>query len=425
MSDQIVSFDCPSCGGPLDHVHAVNNLVRCPYCSKNVIVPESLRVKPEPPQPPPQQVIHVNVGEPYAAVQASPEVQAQAKKAARWVSCLVIFILVTTVVGGLIAIAAPLLATGLVVDQLKGFVPGLRNTEFTLPEDAGPENTLATADAARTRVAELVQPTPTPGFYTIQHEFGEEGTGPGMFADSRWVAVAPDGSLFTAEYQDGRVQKFSMDGAFASLIQVKSKVPLYDIAVSRQGVLYVANQGEIFMFDAASGAELGQVAYAPDHYFESIAATADGGLVALSDEDTIVRFDAAGQVTLEVPQAIRSITGDPTMTTRVFVDGVGNIYLMGSYENSVFVFSRDGKFQNRLFSGGNEANQLRAVNDLVVDGKGRFLISDIKGVMVFSPDGQYQGLIDVQGAPFGLALDDQNRLYILTNAPRLYRVELN
>lgn len=421
MTDPIISFDCPSCGAPLDAAHAVNNLARCPYCAKSVIVPESLRSQPEPPR---QQVIQVNVSHPYEAPPIHLEQLPPARNAARGISCLIPLILLVSVGAALFAFAAPPLAVSAILSQLKGVIPGLGEDGFTLPGEAKGLEILSTVSAVQTQAYAMIEPTPGQSFYQVQLEFGAQGIGPGMFNDSRWVTVDPAGNLYIAGYLDGRVQKFTPDGAFTSLIQVKDDVALYDLVVNRQGVLYLAQQGKILKFDAASGASLGQVESAPGHYYDALALTPDGGLLAVTDDDTIIRFDAAEQVTLTIPDAIQSVTGETPMDTHAFVDGLGNIYLLEFKSGSVFVYSREGKYQNRMFSAGPDETQLHAPADLVVDGKGRIFISDFKGVMVFSADGQYQGLIEVQGAPFGLAVDDQNRVYILSNAPRLYRVAL-
>src|SRR5256885_5060047 len=40
------SFECPSCGGPLDYNGGAELTIRCPFCSNSVIVPEELRAMP-------------------------------------------------------------------------------------------------------------------------------------------------------------------------------------------------------------------------------------------------------------------------------------------------------------------------------------------------------------------------------------------
>jgi len=39
------TFDCPSCGAPLDYQQGAAATMRCPYCNNSVIVPGSLHVE--------------------------------------------------------------------------------------------------------------------------------------------------------------------------------------------------------------------------------------------------------------------------------------------------------------------------------------------------------------------------------------------
>ena len=66
----------------------------------------------------------------------------------------------------------------------------------------------------------LPQARPTPGFAQIVQEFGAKGSGPGQMDDARYVALDADGNIWTADYQDGRVQQFDPSGKFLQLIQV-------------------------------------------------------------------------------------------------------------------------------------------------------------------------------------------------------------
>jgi sugar lactone lactonase YvrE len=429
MSDEAVAFDCPSCGGPLERQGAVNNLVTCPYCGKNVIVPESLRVKARSSNPvievDSDRSVRIDMGEnagqsdALKALLANRVVGRQpAIKVTRWLTCSIIAFVGLMFAISIISFVAPLLATTFITREVSKIVPG--NGQSIDPEkliQVGP-----TIEAALTQaVGPLAQRTAIASFYTPELAFGEEGNGPGMFADTRWLALDAQGNIYSADYQNGRVQKFDAEGKYASLWNVKPKVPLRDIAVSRSGVAYVSLQGEILKFNVTTGEALGKLAYSGRHFFSALATTPDGGLVAITDGETLVRFDANEQVTLTIADAVSTISEDSEMDVHPAVDGVGNLYLLGTTHDGVFVYSPQGKFLNRIGSEGNDPDQLRAAEDIVVDGKGRIFISDVQGVKIFTTDGRYQGLISVKGAAFGLALDDSNRLYVLSNAPLLYR----
>jgi hypothetical protein len=331
----------------------------------------------------------------------------------RWASCLLLGLAVV-VIGGIAAgVVVPLLMAGLITSQVGTIIEGVEGTA---------QPGLATAYALSTQAAETAQVTrtPTPGYAAQELRFGAEGTGPGLFSDTRWAAVAPDGSIYTAEYQDGRVQKFDAQGQFDRLWSAGGDVILQDIAVRRDGVVLVTAGGKILKF-SAEGEPLGELVDPEADFFTSLAATADGGLVAVEGGENIVRFGPDEQINLRIPAAISSITGDSELQARVAVDGLGNLYVLGTFNDSVFVFDSQGKYQNRVGAKGSEVDTLNAPNDVAVDGKGRVFVSDIMGIKVFAPDGRFIDVIDIEGAPFGLAFDDQNRLYAVSNAPVVAR----
>jgi sugar lactone lactonase YvrE len=161
---------------------------------------------------------------------------------------------------------------------------------------------------------------------------------------------------------------------------------------------------------------LGQLQY--EDGFDDVNATADGGLVCAwtRNRDDIVRFDGTGRVSLTIPKAISSATGDSELNTRVTADGMGNIYALGTFNDGVFKFSRDGKFVNRFGSDGDKPGQLRAPSAVAVDGKGRVYVSDIKGIQVFDADGRYIDLIKIDGHAFGMTFNDRNELFVIARS---------
>jgi sugar lactone lactonase YvrE len=46
-------------------------------------------------------------------------------------------------------------------------------------------------------------------------------------------------------------------------------------------------------------------------------------------------------------------------------------------------------------------------------------VSDTKGVQVFSNDGRYINVISVEYFAYGLAFDDQGKLYVTTNQKKV------
>jgi sugar lactone lactonase YvrE len=149
--------------------------------------------------------------------------------------------------------------------------------------------------------------------------------------------------------------------------------------------------------------------------FDDVVAAPDGGLVCAwySNRDDIVRFNSSGQATRTIRAAISSASGDSELDTRVAIDGLGNIYALGTFNNAVFKFGPDGRFITRFGSQGQQAGQISAGQAIAVDGKGRVFVSDSKGVQVFDGNGRYLTVFKPEGVASGMVFNDKNELFIV------------
>jgi tripartite motif-containing protein 71 len=235
-----------------------------------------------------------------------------------------------------------------------------------------------------------------------------------MFTDARSIAVDGSGKIYVGEYTGGRIQVFDGDGKFITQWTVDGKMPLRALAADRNGVVYVVQSGNITRYEGATGKPLGQLSYGEGWGFDDVKVAADGGLVAAwyKNRDDIVRFNADGQVVRTIRAAISSITDSSELDTRVTVDGLGNIYAIGSFNNAIFKFSPDGKFTTRFGSDGDQPGQFRAPSAIAVDGKGRVYVSDFKGVQVFDSNGRYLAVFDAGGLASGMVFNDKNELFV-------------
>jgi sugar lactone lactonase YvrE len=258
------------------------------------------------------------------------------------------------------------------------------------------------------------------GFASPALSFGSEGIGQGQFEDARSVGADANGNITVADYQDGRVQTFDAAGKFVSGFNISSngkKVYVTGLTVDRNGNIYGVHDGKIFVFDDKGSVldTLGDF----DHRYDDVTIGGDGKLYAIENDETIVRFKPDRSVDLEVPDTFTNVTGDLELDSHVAADGLGNMYVVGSFHYLVLKFSPDGKFLNR-FGGeaqsttGNEPGKFSTPRAIVVDGYGRVYISDFFDVKVFDSDGAYLNKIDINGGPFGLAVDGQNFLYVVT-----------
>jgi hypothetical protein len=253
------------------------------------------------------------------------------------------------------------------------------------------------------------------GFASVLLDFGKEGIGPGMFNDARSIAVDGAGRIYVGEYTGGRIQVFDPEGKFVTQWSIGDrKTLLRGLAADRKGTVYVVEGGRIDRYAGETGEKLGQVNYERNG-FDDVAIGADGGLVAVwqGNRDDIVVFDANGKLARTIPEAISGASGDSELAMRVAVDGSGNIYALGRFNNGVFKFGRDGKYINRFGDDGDHPGQFRAPYSIAVDGYGRVYVGDMKGIQIFDANGRYLNVINPKGMAFGMVFNDKNELFVI------------
>jgi DNA-binding beta-propeller fold protein YncE len=124
-------------------------------------------------------------------------------------------------------------------------------------------------------------------------EWGKHGSGPGQFEVVHSIAMSPQGRLYVADRENGRIQWFDQRGRF--LGQWKSGGRLFAVAFSPKGELYAAVQSKgepsapeasVIKIDLASGRIVGkypidshELAVAPDGTL--LPATLTGQLILL------------------------------------------------------------------------------------------------------------------------------------------------
>lgn len=252
-----------------------------------------------------------------------------------------------------------------------------------------------------------------PGFASSAFEFGSEGIGAGQFKDQRSIAVDGEGRIYVGEYSGGRVQVFDPQGKFITQWMTDPKKPLLNLAVDRQGTVYVANAGKILRYDGATGNLLGEVAKpVANHYefYSDVFVALDGSLYAIGSNSNIIHIGADGAVKNTIKVAER--VGEDVSFDKVAVDGRGNIYALEDHEESIFKFAPDGKYINRFGGKGEGLGQLSSPRNLAVDGQGRVYVSDLgRGVQVFDASGHYLDSFGGREVIFGLAINDRNEIF--------------
>jgi hypothetical protein len=373
-----------------------------------VIIPEELRVKPEPVQEQPATIVVDLSG-------AMSEPAAMSSRGKRWLACIVIGVIVVVVIGALV----PLLFIPLTMRQGSEMIESVITQQVVL-------STVSIANFPTLSFSTQVPAaTPTPGFARLMLSFGGEGSGAGLFEDARTIGVDGDGRMYVGEYLGGRVQVFDPDGKFITQWLVDTEFALVDMAVARDGTVYIVQRGDVMMYEGESGRSLGIFPGDPQDA-EDVYLPLDGGLLAASIHfsDEILRFNRDGELALNIPEAISGVTGDSELTMRVAENGSGDIYALGGFNEAIFKYNAQGKFTNQFGSSGDDTGQFTALQNLAVDGQGRVYASDFKGVQVFDGNGRYLDLIEVEGPAFGLAVDEQGFLYVAART-NVFKYQIN
>ncbi len=378
----IHTLKCPSCSAPVDFDDKnEGRTMRCPFCQNTMVIPDALRRDGGP------QVVVSTFGTRPRTVRAGA--------ATKYVLAGIVVI----ILGSIFAVTQVI------------------NTAINAgrPEMPRPPNIVIPPIPVFPPVPKTPDATPaTPGFANTILKFGSEGIGPGSFTDARSIAVDGDGRIYVGDYTGGRVQVFDAEGKFQTQWMVDPKMPLRGMAADRRGNVFVVQSGKIQRYEGATGKHLGELPYAEGWGFDNVVSTPDGGLVAAwrKHRDDIVRFDPNGKVTKVMRSVISGQTDESELDLRVAVDGLGNIYALGTFTSLVFKFTPDGRYVNRFGGRGDQPGQFRAAHAIAVDNQGRVYVSDTKGIQVFDRDGRYMDIFEPAPISFGMTFNDRNELFV-------------
>ncbi|MBK9438788.1 MAG: hypothetical protein IPN51_12565 [Chloracidobacterium sp.] len=230
-------------------------------------------------------------------------------------------------------------------------------------------------------------------------KFGGKGSGPGRFSDNRYIGVDSSGGIYSAEYQGGRVQTFDRTGIFISQWTAGATI-IADMAVGRDGVVYVLDARGIAAYDGSSG-KLQRRIERPN--LAGIAVTADGRVVAAGRKGIAILSDSLATISdrkdaLTRANALKGFT-------HVAVDGLDNVYAVDASNREICKFAADGQFLKRI------STDVSSPNSIAIDPKGRLFISDTSKMIAIDENGLPLGSFPVDQA-FGSAFNDDGELLI-------------
>lgn len=393
---------CPACGASVEVADAPS--VQCRYCGSSVPVPAEFR--PQKPQVIIQQIATPDYSQQYA----------QAVKASSRAGCVITVVILVLTLG----------IVGYSLFAATSSVQTVMDTVQTSLQDSGISVQLPGSEPAKQADA----------FANIVLEFGDKGSGPGLMDDPRYVAIDKDGNIWTADYGDGRVQKFDPTGKFELLIQVEPDENdnnyIGGLAADYAGNLYVTRSGDILKYSTADGALLATFAGKfPDTRYEALTVDATNTLYALhttASDNSLIKLDAKGKVLARWDEIVTSVNKkDAAMELGVALDGVGNIYIASFFGNQVYIYDKSGKFVDRFGQQGNEPGQFNGPQQIVVDGKNQVYVKHSLGIEQFDTGGRYLGSLPInyqKGAPMGLTVDREGFIYVVTNQGKVLKYQL-
>ncbi|MBN1137922.1 MAG: hypothetical protein JXM73_15135 [Anaerolineae bacterium] len=392
----IQSFDCPNCGAPLDAQDIKTPTIRCPFCNTSVIVPDELRPEPEPEGLPGVTILQARVDAPSA-----PTLSKKDRVLFTWIG----FGILLVVLG---SILIPLLASAAAIAGVSQALPFAAS---------------ATPSPTATRTPTLtVTPTPTstPEYMVPDLSFGEEGIGPGMFKDARYIDLDQQGTVYVADYQGGRVQAFDTHGKYLRQWRLGEQKTIFaGLAADRQGRVFVSVGNGIAGMDGQTGEIVSEIVNPLGGTYGDLVVDAQGRLAAAWYEgrwgmitsleghrEGLLFYDAGGRPLLDLPSFISNQTGGLALDNFIAVDGQGSIYALSG--GAVYKFTPEGKYVDlwdaRTDTGGGSA--------LVVDGLGRVYVAGGRSVSIYSPEGRLEKQFPV-GSIWDMALADDGSLWVV------------
>jgi len=249
---------------------------------------------------------------------------------------------------------------------------------------------------------------------------GGHGGGKGQFEDPRGIATDTSGNIFVADTGNGRIEKFSANGAF-----VTSRGQLEEpngIAVDRAGNIYVTEVGSKHCVQKLGPDGKFIARWAPALYGpRKIAIGSDDSVYVVdSGRSRIVKFSPTGQV-LASWGSEGTRDGQFRGVSSVAVDPINNkVYAADPMNSRIQVFDLDGRFLSKWSVP--EWGQPLGFEDVVIDSSRNRLYASsghMDSVLVFDLSGARLGTVAARPPnklqePGALALFG-TKLYVLSH----------
>lgn len=418
---------CPSCGSSLD-VDPYDVSVRCRYCGSVIKVADSLKVPPAADQPKPSDQPQILMSNFVIDLRDYTRPQRQVRRSSGCAGLLSTVFILFFVLG----ITAYMIETttgqlGPLLNDIRQAIEGLLGspqTQRVNPVSSPTPNVaislLSSGDASPTPTSTAAAVAANPDGIALQ--WGTEGTANGQFKDPRAIAVDNAGSVYVADYNGGRVQRFDEQGNHKQtyLIEDQANSLIFSLAAT-PNALYVVMSQQVLKIDPDSGNILRRFSGGSGS-IRTLVVRADGRLLAnLSGAASgVLLLDANGEILNRFTDDFNEQLGPMASNAEIAVDGLGNFYVLGSsIEKSVFVFDSKGKFVDRFGQSGNNPEDFSGiVNGIAVGTDGNIYVGDFDGFTAHTPQGKFVERIEIPsslGAIRDLEFTGENYLFATTS----------
>ncbi|XP_035657337.1 tripartite motif-containing protein 3-like [Branchiostoma floridae] len=242
--------------------------------------------------------------------------------------------------------------------------------------------------------------------------FGGGGSGKGKFRGPFGVAVSQDNEVYIADWDNSRIQVFTMDGVYIREFtttlpgETGEELNPHDVAVDRNGNLWVVGHGHVVQY-SSEGTYLGKIDLRHVTNLSGIA-------IAMATEQVIVTDGQSCQLRVFYQDGSDLGTygsGHRSPETwcpqYVTVDGEGNILVTDINNHCVHVLGREGNFKFKFGSEGSDESQLKYPEGICIDGMGNIIVADTGSrngcVKMFDSQGRFLCHIE-SGYPRGVAM---------------------
>ena len=183
----------------------------------------------------------------------------------------------------------------------------------------------------------------------LLYSFGGEKAEIALLSEPDLITADKDGNVFISEFPGGRIQQFDKAGQFIRYWNAgEGKVNITAIEVDLNGVFYVVFDRTILRYDIQSGAILDPFPNPNNFRFNDFKALSDGSFAAMVDGDNLVRLNIDGNVQWSVEDAISSVADETDTRGLLAVDSKKTFYIAGTFVETVFFYSYDGRYLNRI-----------------------------------------------------------------------------